>query len=440
MKLDTYASLGKYMDLLLDVICVVDRDGYFQYVSAACERIFGYSPAEMMGQPMLNFVVEDDRASTLAAASAIMAGESRPSFENRYVRKDGEIVHILWSARWSEADQCRVAVARDITRRKHTEALQSALYAISEAAHLADDLKALFEQIHHIIGRLLAANNFSIALYNADTGEVHFPYHVDEHAPTPAPQLLSAESPYHDVIRTGQTLLLNADPRAQGRRARAHSWLGVPLRSCDSIMGVLVVQSYSARASYSARDQELLQFVSTQVATAIERKQMMARLQYLALYDPLTALPNRGLFHDRAKSALARACRNRQMFTLLYLDLDKFKQVNDAFGHTTGDLLLEKVARRLELCVRASDTVARFGGDEFVVLLEDIERTEQSQMIADAIYTALSQPFELDGQQVESLPSIGMAHFPQHGGDVKQLLRHADETMYSAKKNRTARS
>jgi diguanylate cyclase (GGDEF)-like protein/PAS domain S-box-containing protein len=436
MKTETYASLGKYMDLLLDAICVVDRDGCFQYVSPSCERIFGYTPDEMIGQQMINFVFAEDRARTLQVASEIIAGEPRPSFENRYVRKDGEIVHILWSARWSEVDQCRVAIARDITHRKHTEAVQAALYAISEAAHEADDLYSLFEEIHYIIGSLLPASNLSIALYDQETNEVSFPYLVDEFARVPEPRQLTPDMPCHTVIHSGQTLLLNTHPSPASNNLQAHSWLGVPLKSRNKIIGVLAVQSYSSGSIYTEKDQELLQFVSTQVATAIERKQMAARLQFMALYDQLTSLPNRGLFGDRVKSALARARRNHMQLSVFYLDLDKFKAVNDVFGHAIGDLLLVQVAQRLELCVRESDTVARFGGDEFVVLLENIDYPEQSQLIADNIYSALSQPFELAGNQVQILPSIGVAHYPLHGSDEMQLLRYADEAMYMNKKSK----
>lgn len=180
---------------------------------------------------------------------------------------------------------------------------------------------------------------------------------------------------------------------------------------------------------------EVLQFVSMQIAAAIERKQMIAHLQYLALYDQLTKLPNRELFYDRIGSAMARARRNHGMLSLFYLDLNKFKAVNDGFGHTTGDLLLEQVARRLEHCVRECDTIARFGGDEFVILLENIERPEQSAAVAEKIYTSLSQPFALAEHSITILPSIGIAHFPQHGDNEKDLLRHADAEMYHHKKD-----
>ena len=120
--------------------------------------------------------------------------------------------------------------------------------------------------------------------------------------------------------------------------------------------------------------------------------------------------------------ALARVRRDQVRLSLLYIDLDKFKEVNDTFGHGTGDLLLQKVARRLEECVRAGDTVARFGGDEFVVLLENIGLPEHTALIMEKIRSALKKPFDLAGQKISILASIGVAHCPLHGDDEKQLL------------------
>ncbi len=429
------------MDLLLDAICVVDKEGRYVFVSASFERIFGYTPAEVIGKRMIDLVHPEDRDMTLRTASGIMSGNPQFHFENRYVRKDGLIVNIMWSARWSEEHQLRIAVARDITRRKHAEAIQSALYAMSEATHAAEDLPTLYQQLHKIIGDLLPAANFSIALYDEKSGEISFPYHVDEQASLPGTQTLNSDTPCAEVIRSGQPLLLNPDnaeglPENLRQHARndSRSWLGVPLESRNGTIGALVVQSHAGHAHYTLGDQELLQFVSTQIAAAIERKQMVASLQYLALYDRLTQLPNRELFHDRMQLALARAQRGQAQLSLLYLDLDKFKEVNDTLGHGAGDLLLKKVARRLERCVRAGDTVARFGGDEFVVLLENIEKPEHTSLVMAKIRSALGQPFDLAGKQVNILASIGVAHCPLHGKSEKQLLRHADEAMYLAKK------
>lgn len=438
METNTYASLSNYMDLLLDAICVVDRDGRFVFVSAGGERIFGYTPDEMLGRPMIELVHPDDRAKTLAKANKIMSGLQEPHFENRYIRKDGQIVHIMWSARWSEADQVRVAVARDISKRKRAEAVQHAQYAISETAHNASDLHTLFEGIHRSIAELMRAPGFCIALYDERSGELSFPYSADQQ---PSRQKLAPSIFCAEIIGTGQALLLTPATRSTVPAElqelfgnHSHSSLGVPLKSRNGIIGALVVQNDADNGHYTEQDLELLQFVSTQIAAAIERKQLLERLQQMALFDQLTGLPNRELFHDRIQLALARARREQSQLALLYLDLDKFKVVNDSYGHAAGDLLLEKVARRIEHCVRASDTVARFGGDEFVVLLENSGSEQDATRTAEKIRHALNQPFDLEGQSVTVLPSIGMAIYPRHGEDEKQLLRHADAAMYSAKK------
>ncbi|MDB5983403.1 MAG: sensory box protein, partial [Pseudomonas sp.] len=350
------------------------------------------------------------------------------------------IVHIMGSARWSEVDQLRVGVARDITERKQAEFIQAALYAISEAAHTTEDLLALFQRIHQIIGELLPTLTFSVALYDETTDQLNFAYHVDEQEQTPAMRAV-ADALSAEVLRTGQPLRLTPDtlgayPELLRPMMASESlcWLGVPLHSHRGTIGVLIVRIGSVGARDTKKDLELLQFVSTQVAAAIERKQLQARLQYMAQYDQLTHLPNRQLFHDRLQTALARARRDRGQFALLYLDLDKFKQVNDTLGHAVGDLLLQEVAQRLKRSVRESDTVARIGGDEFLVLLEHIQCAEDPLRVADKIHLALSQPLSVDGHTLSTRISIGIACYPEHGLEDKQLLKHADEAMYFAKK------
>lgn len=440
METKTYAPLTSFIDLLLDAICVVDAQGRFVFVSAACERIFGYTPDEMIGKAMIQMVVPEDRARTLHAAKEVMSGHLKPYFENRYIRKDGQIVHIMWSARWSEADQLRIAVARDITERKQAESMQTALYAISEAAHAAEDLFTLFQQIHQIIGELLPALNFSVALYDAANDQLSFPYHIDEHDQAPEPHRPATDTLSAEVIRSGRALLLTPETRsvhAEHLRTVVGQdslcWLGVPLNSPNGTIGALAVKSYVGGVRYTEKDQELLQFVSTQIAAAIERKQLHARLQYMAQYDQLTHLPNRELLHDRLQAALARVHREQARLSLLYLDLDKFKLINDTLGHAVGDLLLQEVAQRLKQAVRETDTVARVGGDEFVVLLEHIQLPEHVTAVAEKIRHALNQPVDLLGHSLRILPSIGIALYPEHGVEGEQLLKHADDAMYCAK-------
>ena len=441
MEKNAHASLLNVMDLLLDAICVVDVHGHFVFVSAACERIFGYTPEEMIGRQMIDMVFPEDRAKTLQAASRVMDGHLQLHFENRYVRKDGQVIHISWSARWSEADQLRITVARDVTELKRAESMQAALHNISEAAHSAEDLLALFLRIHQIIGNLLPATNFFVALYDETKDELSFPYYVDEHDDAPAPRKLDSGTLSAEVIRSGQPLLLTPDSKPSLHERvgpvvgqESLDWLGVPLTSQKGVIGALVVQSYSGDVRYTEQDEVLLQFVSTQIAAAIERKQTETWLRHIAGHDVLTDLPNRGLFNDRLLAALTRTRFADDRLALIYIDLDRFKQVNNTFGHAIGDLLLREVGHRIKHCVRESDTIGRIGGDEFVVLLNTIKLPEHASMVAEKIRASLNQPFELADQRLHISASLGIAIYPEHGDEKKLLIRHADSAMYRAKK------
>lgn len=440
MEPNPYTPQANFLDLLIDAVFAVDVDAYIVSASASCERIFGYTPQEMMGKNMFDMMLPEDRERTRYSVGDIMSGIPQLHFENRYVHKDGHVVHIMWSARWSEADQVRIGVARDITELKRAESLQAALYSISEAAHTAEDLLKLFQCIHQTVGMLLPVDNFSVTLYDRETDLLSFPYHVDEYQKTPEPFKLVPGSLCAEIIHTGRPLLLT--PETLVSRLDELSicadmeplcWLGVPLKSHKDTIGVLIVKSYPGGICYNQKDQELLQFVSTQIATVIERQQMQLRLKYMAQYDQLTALPNRGYLYDRLKVALSKAQRENERVALLYIDLDKFKQVNDTLGHGVGDLLLKEVAGRLKLCVRESDTVARIGGDEFVVLLQDISSPDQTALVAAKIRSALHHPFTLDDHCLNIVPSIGIAHYPEDGLNEQQLLEHADKAMYLAK-------
>lgn len=160
---------------------------------------------------------------------------------------------------------------------------------------------------------------------------------------------------------------------------------------------------------------------------------MLQRLQHNALYDQLTRLPNRQLFDDRVRSAIARADREQGQFALLYLDLDKFKQVNDRHGHQVGDELLQHTAQRIVESLRHSDTVARFGGDEFVILLEQVDGEDTALALAEKVRSALASPLPLAEHLLQVLPSIGVALYPLHSLDIKALLLLADNAMYQAK-------
>lgn len=172
------------------------------------------------------------------------------------------------------------------------------------------------------------------------------------------------------------------------------------------------------------------------LATRIsEREQFAERLIHLAAYDALTGLPNRTLFRDRLTQAMARIDRDDKMLALLLLDMDRFKEINDTFGHDTGDRLLEAVADRLQQGLREVDTIARLGGDEFIMILENIGGADTTAAVAKKVVDVFTQPFILNEHELFIMPSIGIAFYPHDAQDANTLLRNADIAMYHAKRN-----
>ncbi len=169
-------------------------------------------------------------------------------------------------------------------------------------------------------------------------------------------------------------------------------------------------------------------------------KELEARLSYEAMHDMLTGLANRNMFHDRLNHALAVARRHNQLAAVLYMDLDGFKNVNDTHGHAIGDILLQHVGQRLQDSVRAEDTVARFGGDEFAVVLSVISSAADCERFIAKLDKVLSEPYLIEGVTVNIAASIGAAVYPIDGADFRVLIRHADEEMYAVKRARKSQS
>jgi len=230
---------------------------------------------------------------------------------------------------------------------------------------------------------------------------------------------------YHWGSCTGRDLLTSA--RAQG--------CNVPIIvMTDEMEAVVDREAIRLGASdYLIKGRIGCQLLERTIRYAIERKSAESKLAKLAHYDPLTNIPNRILFRDRLDHAVSLAERDGLSFTLMYLDLNGFKLVNDSFGHDAGDELIRLCAERLEKCMRRSDSVARIGGDEFTLLLEHTDHTSGIAHIAEKVLAAISLPYQIGTHSVEVGASIGIAVYPQAGLTVDELQKHADMAMYDAK-------
>ncbi len=251
-----------------------------------------------------------------------------------------------------------------------------------------------------------------------------------------------------DAGATGQALLrdelvvMEQYPTAPHRipeLAAAHiqSAMAAPVHDSGVVVGSLVVASYQPRV-YTDRDRDVLQVFAEHVSLAVTDHQTREKM-HEAYHDSLTGLASRALFMERLEHGLARAARQRTQLAVLFIDLDRFKMVNDSLGHAAGDALLIGVADRLRACLRVTDTAARFGGDEFAVVLEDLGHQEQAVTIARRIIEVLQAPFVVHGKEVFVNGSIGITFNSTSGASGEDLMRSADLAMYQAKKNGKAR-
>jgi diguanylate cyclase (GGDEF)-like protein len=204
----------------------------------------------------------------------------------------------------------------------------------------------------------------------------------------------------------------------------------------DGAVRALLTMEWSRRSRPPSCDaiEARLETVCALLSAALRAAGLIERMRHQALHDPLTGLPNQTLFADRAALALARAQRHGDRLAIGVLDLDRFKTVNDTLGHVAGDILLVQVSDRLRNAVRAPDTVARMGGDEFTLLLPELG-VHGEAVVAERLLAAFEKPFTVQGHRIKISPSIGLAAFPSDGDTVSRLLRSADTAMYRAKSN-----
>jgi len=265
-----------------EAISIVDQELRVLRINAEFTRLFGFTADEAAGKRLDRLIVPPDRYAETAWIAECIKTESKLSLETRRQRKDGSLVEVLLSTSPVTLNGKRVgayASYRDITEQKRTEELNAALYAIAARSQSAEDLQQFFAAIHNIVGQLMNARNFYIALYDSQAQLLSFPYFVDEEDPTPAPKPLGRGLTEY-ILRSGEPLLVTpAVFEELERRGEVESigtpsldWLGVPLKSGTACIGVLVVQTYNENTRFGERDREILKFVSQQLAATIEHK------------------------------------------------------------------------------------------------------------------------------------------------------------------------
>ncbi len=402
--------------------------GKIVYVNEAFSRMTGYSSEEAAGRtPRILLGPQTDRDQLNEVRQSLSKSESvRVELIN--YRKDG-------SAYWVDVNFVPikdvlgefthwVAVQRETTYRKREEDLERDRNRVLELVARNEPLESVLTHLARMVDRQCPDLRCSVLLLreggliqaagaSLPAGALDGLQGLDSGNGAGVPQ----RGPH-------QTLL----PGPQS----GVSWSVPILAGSGRVLGAFAITCKLPRKP--AEDElDLIGKTCRLAAIAIEQRQLTDKLAYQAQHDSLTGLPNRVLFEDRLQQALAMARRQGWLVAVLFVDLDRFKQINDTLGHPVGDLLLQQVARRLENCIRRTDTLARMGGDEFTLLLTELRDQQYSLMVAQKLLDALKAPFHLDGYELFVTASVGISVYPRDGRDAATLQRNADSAMYRAK-------
>jgi diguanylate cyclase (GGDEF)-like protein/PAS domain S-box-containing protein len=424
------------------VVVVSFPDGKITEANASFFHLSGYDKEESLGRT----TVELDLWGSLAQRNEFMDALQKQrrvlNWEAGFRKKSGELFSGLISGEFIQlqGQTCLLNVIHDNNERKRNELIQRAIYRIAQTTITADGIDALYQSIHSILGELIPAENFFIAIYASGNGLISFPYYIDQYDEAPSePTQTQGLTGY--VIRTGRTLLATRetfDRLVQQGKVEAVGtvsveWLGVPLKVERRTIGVICVQSYTQGIHFNQDDVNLLEFISAQVAQAIDRKRLEEEIRNLSLTDELTGLLNRRGLALLAEQEIKLAKRKKRTMLLLFGDVDHLKTINDTFGHSHGDLALKEVSAILKKTFREADILARIGGDEFVVLMLDASK-ENAEIMTDRIQTALETRNQQRDKTYHLTLSIGVARYdPMVPCTLSELIAQADDLMYQQK-------
>jgi diguanylate cyclase (GGDEF)-like protein/PAS domain S-box-containing protein len=417
-------------------------------------KVFGYPAAEIdpTVRSWYDGIHEEDRERTVDSIHRVIdAGGHAWSGHYRFRRRDGSFAHIFDRGqvmRDSGGKPLRmIGAMADITERTLAEerirlqAQQQRFIAeLGRQALASDDVDAVLQQAMNLMAATLKADFCDMLELDASGETLVF----RAAAGRPADWIGQHRVPVRPDTQAAYSLsrkeaVIVDDYREETRFERSPllesgilSGMQVPIHGVSRLFGLLGVYTRELRR-FNEDDVSFMSSLANILAVAIERKNAEDRLAHLARYDSLTGLPNRRLFQDRLVQAMAQAKRSDRSMAVLFIDLDRFKLVNDTLGHAVGDKLLIEAAARLNGCVRSSDTVGRLGGDEFAAILSDLARPGDASVVAQKVVDALAHPFQLAGHETYVSASIGITVSPDDGEEAGALIMNADAAMYRAK-------
>ena len=448
---DAMAQASLYRKLVQEANSIFlrwGRDGRILSINPYGEKLFGYSEEELRGRSVIGTLVRERDSGGRDLAAMIEAIRRNPDEfhinENENVTREGHRLWIGWRNTYIEegldGKPELLSVGVDITDRKRFE---DALHVL---ASTTDPLPGDSNVLERTIKHLALAYGVKYAFYGTFTDDsqerVEIQAMWDGQSITRGHVYALEGTPCSDVVQGRVNLIREGVAERYPNDSALREWgiesyFGSRLKGLQNeVIGLIVIMD-TRPLELPSWKRSLLRVFAARIGGELQRRRAEEDIYRLAHYDILTGLPNRLLFHDRLEQAMVHAQRNDQCLALLFIDLDRFKHVNDTLGHAGGDLLLREVAGRLTALLRRSDTVARLGGDEFTILMTDFH-SESAMLkvvtgLSHRIIEVLGEPFLIDNVEMFISASVGITCFPADGVNIDYLVRNADLAMYKAK-------
>ena len=412
-------------------------------------RICGVEPGLHLPsyEDFISRIHPDDRAGVEMSLANVLADLKPFSYETRILRPDGEEriifdqVEVLFDDRGDVLGMAGASL--DITIRKRAELLERDRSQVLELVAQNEPLPVILEFIERLLEHqrpeltacVHLVSEGRLAWDDHRAGSVQGMDEIRDLSAAPGNGSFAESAASAKPVLATDTLVHSSWDKLRdwAMRHKIRSSWSHPVRSASgNVLGTVSLFGPEPRQA-SPADLQLLESTSRLAAVAIEHRQLTDQLSHQAQHDALTGLPNRLLFQDRLDQAIALAKRHRQQVAVLYMDMDRFKHINDTLGHSSGDALLRLAATRLDHCLRRSDTLSRLGGDEFTVVLTELGDSGHATQVASKLVEAMRIPFEVDGRELFVSISLGISIFPQDGLDGQTLMANADVAMYRAK-------
>ena len=425
------------------------QDGCFRYVNRLFEEISGYAGSELVGTHSLDYVCPDDRDEVRAKAIDVLKGKSSEPYEFRFVRKDGQTIWVSdrLTSIWYRGKRSVLGTIADITERKkiETEVLEytrqiEALFNVGATANRTLNIGELLNVVLDMVLGVMGAEAGGVFLVERESGELALRAYKGTSAEfaSKVEAVRLGEGFTRRAALSKMPLVVEdiaADPRL-GRMGALEeglrSFCAVPIGARDELLGVIGIASHERRR-FLDRDVRLLGAIANQIGMAIENAQLYEQALTLAFTDGLTGLYNRRYLMEQIEREFSRVERNKGTLSLVMIDLDGLKGINDRFGHNEGDVVLKQLGAVIKKNTRASDVAARWGGDEFMLLTHDTN-SKGARRLAERIRSQVEREHPvIRGEEVCVSISVGIASYPGHAADVTQLLQRVDEAMYHAK-------